>query len=142
MSARRPSGTGQPGTVRSAATGDDRRDTDRVDLLTVLVVAVGAIGEHRVRSSPRPATVLPPVFLSPDYYYPEWAALGLDPLLPGFEWVRYGPDLLLVDLNTGEVVDGVYGAFDMKARRRERCACEAVPPGDGERRCTGRSVSF
>jgi len=55
--------------------------------------------------------VLPPVFLSPDYYYPEWAALGLDPPPPGFEWVRYGPDLLLVDLNTGEVVDGVYGVF-------------------------------
>jgi hypothetical protein len=55
---------------------------------------------------------LPPVFLTQDYFYPEWAALGLDPPPPGFQWVRYGPDLLLVDVNTGEVAEVVYGVFD------------------------------
>ena len=55
--------------------------------------------------------VLPPLFLVPAYYYAEWAALGLAPPQPGFEWVRYGPDLLLVNVTTGQVVDVVYGAF-------------------------------
>lgn len=55
--------------------------------------------------------VLPPLFLAPAYYYSGWAALGLPPPQPGFQWVRYGPDLLLVDMATGQVVDTVYGAF-------------------------------
>ncbi len=55
--------------------------------------------------------VLPPLFLVPDYYYPEWAALGLEPPPPGTQWVRYGPDLLLVDVNTGQVIDVAYGVF-------------------------------
>jgi hypothetical protein len=54
---------------------------------------------------------LPSLFLTPDYYYPDWAALALEPPPPGTQWVRYGPDLLLVDVNTGEVIDVVYGAF-------------------------------
>jgi hypothetical protein len=55
--------------------------------------------------------VLPPLFLTPDYYYPEWAQLGLEPPPPGAQWVRYGPDLLLVDTNTGQVIDTAYGVF-------------------------------
>jgi hypothetical protein len=54
---------------------------------------------------------LPPVFLAPDYFYADWAALGLEPPPPGCEWVRYGPDLLLVDVSTGEVVDVAYDVF-------------------------------
>jgi len=55
--------------------------------------------------------VLPPLFLVPAYYYADWATLGLAPPPPGAQWVRYGPDLLLVDTNTGQVLDVVYGAF-------------------------------
>jgi Ni/Co efflux regulator RcnB len=55
--------------------------------------------------------VLPPLFLAPAYYYSGWAALGLPPPQPGFQWVRYGPDLLLVNVTTGQVVDTIYGAF-------------------------------
>ncbi len=54
---------------------------------------------------------LPPLFLAPAYYYADWAALGLAPPQPGFQWVRYGPDLLLVNITTGEVVDTIYDAF-------------------------------
>jgi Nickel/cobalt transporter regulator len=54
---------------------------------------------------------LPPLFLSPDYYYADWAALGLDPPPPGDQWVRYGPDLLLVEMDNGQVLDVIYGAF-------------------------------
>jgi Ni/Co efflux regulator RcnB len=55
--------------------------------------------------------VLPPLFLVPAYYYTGWAALGLAEPQPGFQWVRYGPDLLLVNVSTGQVVETVYGAF-------------------------------
>lgn len=55
--------------------------------------------------------ILPPLFLGQAYWYADWAALGLAPPQPGFQWVRYGPDLLLVNLSTGQVVDVIYGAF-------------------------------
>jgi hypothetical protein len=55
---------------------------------------------------------LPLIFLTPDYYYPEWAALGLEPPPPGCQWVRYGPDLILVDVRSGQVVDTAYDVFD------------------------------
>jgi hypothetical protein len=54
---------------------------------------------------------LPGLFLVPAYYYAGWAALGLPPPEPGFQWVRYGPDLLLVNVATGQVVDVAYGVF-------------------------------
>jgi hypothetical protein len=54
---------------------------------------------------------LPPLFLTPDYFFADWAALGLDPPPPGYQWVRYGPDLLLVEQDNGQVVDVVYGVF-------------------------------
>ena len=54
---------------------------------------------------------LPPIFFTPDYYYADWSALGLDPPAPGYQWVRYGPDMLLVELDDGQVVDVVYDVF-------------------------------
>jgi Ni/Co efflux regulator RcnB len=55
--------------------------------------------------------VLPALFLAPAYYYANWADVGLTPPPPGFQWVQYGPDLLLVNVTTGEVVDVAYGVF-------------------------------
>ena len=55
--------------------------------------------------------ILPPLFLAPAFYYADWAALGVAAPDPGFQWVRYGPDLVLVNVTTGEIVDVVYGAF-------------------------------
>ena len=46
-----------------------------------------------------------------DYWYADWATLGLAPPEPGFQWVRYGPDLLLVNVTTGQVVDVAYDVF-------------------------------
>ena len=54
---------------------------------------------------------LPSLFLSASYYYDGYAALGLETPPPGYRWVRYGPDLLLVNIDTGDVEDVVYGAF-------------------------------
>jgi hypothetical protein len=55
--------------------------------------------------------ILPPLFLVPAYYYADYGALGLPPPEPGFQWVQYGPDLLLVNIATGQVVDVAYGVF-------------------------------
>src|SRR5205807_10317235 len=54
---------------------------------------------------------LPPVFLVRDYWYPDWDLLGLPPPPPDYHWVRYGPDVILVDLTSGEVVEVVYDLF-------------------------------
>jgi Ni/Co efflux regulator RcnB len=55
--------------------------------------------------------LLPGIFLSGSYYYDGYAALGLSPPPPGFRWVRYGPDLLLVNVVTGRIRDVAYGVF-------------------------------
>lgn len=55
--------------------------------------------------------VLPRIFWSPTYYYTGWAALGLQAPVPGYQWVRFGPDLLLVNVVTGQIEDVVYGVF-------------------------------
>jgi hypothetical protein len=57
--------------------------------------------------------ILPPLFWAANspYYYGGWADLGLPPPDPGFQYVQYGPDLLLVNVATGEVVQVFPGAF-------------------------------
>ncbi len=53
---------------------------------------------------------LPRLFLSPGYFI-NWGAYDLGPPAPGCEWVRYGPDALMVNDYTGQVVDVAYGVF-------------------------------
>jgi hypothetical protein len=56
--------------------------------------------------------ILPPLFWStPIYYYTGWDAMGLPPPDPGFQYIEYGPDLLLVNVATGEIVQVFPGAF-------------------------------
>jgi hypothetical protein len=55
--------------------------------------------------------ILPPIFLVPDYYFTDWVDLGLPPPPPGAQYVRYGPDLLLVDVSNGQVIDVIPGVF-------------------------------
>ena len=55
--------------------------------------------------------ILPALFLSSVYYYDDAARLGLETPPPGYRWVRYGPDLLLVNLHTGAVEQVAYGVF-------------------------------
>jgi len=37
--------------------------------------------------------------------------MGLQPPPPGFQWVRQGPDVVLVNLRTGQIIDVAYGVF-------------------------------
>jgi Ni/Co efflux regulator RcnB len=55
---------------------------------------------------------LPRAFWVHDYYIDNYDEYELAPPPPDFEWIRYGPDILLIDLDTGEIAQVVYGAFD------------------------------
>jgi Ni/Co efflux regulator RcnB len=56
-------------------------------------------------------SVLPRLFLSSGYFWNDYAALGLGAPPPGYVWVRYGPDLLLVNRYNGRIADVIPGAF-------------------------------
>ena len=55
--------------------------------------------------------VLPRYYWGQQYWLNEYWLFGLDVPPVGLEWVRYGPDALLIDTRTGEVVQVVYGRF-------------------------------
>jgi len=56
--------------------------------------------------------VLPALFLTSEYYYDGYGAIGLQSPPPGYRWVRYGDDLLLVNLHTGAVEDVAEDVFE------------------------------
>lgn len=55
---------------------------------------------------------LPRVFLVDEYYLGDYTIYNLDPPPLGQRWVRYGPDALLIDIGTGQVLDTAYGVFE------------------------------
>ena len=55
--------------------------------------------------------LLPHLFLSSAYYFDDYANYGFGPPPYGCRWVRYGPDLLLVEVRSGRIRDVIYGAF-------------------------------
>lgn len=55
--------------------------------------------------------ILPSVFLASPFFFAGWASMGLQPPPPGFQWVRQGPDVVLVNLRTGQIIDVAYGVF-------------------------------
>ena len=54
---------------------------------------------------------LPVTFLASQFFFDNFVTLGLQPPPPGFRWVRFGPDLFLVDMRTGDIIDAAYGVF-------------------------------
>jgi Ni/Co efflux regulator RcnB len=54
---------------------------------------------------------LPQLLFSTAYYFTDYASLGLDAPPYGYQWVRYGPDVVLVNIRTGEILDVVSGVF-------------------------------
>ena len=52
------------------------------------------------------------VFWRREHFLDNYADYGLADPPYGFEWVRYGPDVLLIDLSTGIINQVVYGVFD------------------------------
>ena len=54
---------------------------------------------------------VPNIFWARDYWIDNYYYFGLDYPPPGFTWVRFGPDALLIDQFTGEVVEVEYNIF-------------------------------
>jgi len=54
---------------------------------------------------------LPSLLFSSAYYFTNYAVLGLDSPPYGYQWVRYGPDVMLVNIRTGEILDVINNAF-------------------------------
>lgn len=55
--------------------------------------------------------VLPALFWSQNYWLLDYYDYGLAVPPPGFVWVRYGNDALLIDQSTGEILQVEYGVF-------------------------------
>jgi len=54
---------------------------------------------------------LPSIFFGQDSWLYDYGDYGLGYPPPGTAWVRYGPDALLIDRYTGQIVEVVYGVF-------------------------------
>jgi Ni/Co efflux regulator RcnB len=55
---------------------------------------------------------LPRAFFASEFFIADFGAYGLLAPWDGYEWVRYGDDALLIDLDTGEVIRVEYGLFE------------------------------
>lgn len=55
---------------------------------------------------------LPRAFWISDYYIDDYALYDLEAPPYNYRWIRYGPDLLLINVVTGEIAQSVPGAFD------------------------------
>jgi Ni/Co efflux regulator RcnB len=56
--------------------------------------------------------ILPRAFFAPNFVIVDFAAYDLLAPWDGYEWVRYGDDALLINVDTGEVIRVEYGLFD------------------------------
>jgi Ni/Co efflux regulator RcnB len=54
---------------------------------------------------------LPAIYWGRDYWITDFLAFGLFAPPGGYIWVRYGPDALLIDQYTGEIIQVDYGVF-------------------------------
>ena len=54
---------------------------------------------------------LPSIFFGENYWLYDYNDYGLGYPPPGTAWVRYGPDALLIDRYSGQIIEVVYGVF-------------------------------
>jgi Ni/Co efflux regulator RcnB len=54
---------------------------------------------------------LPSIYFAQQFWITNYLNFGLVAPPGGYEWVRYGPDALLIDVNTGQIIQVEYGLF-------------------------------
>jgi Ni/Co efflux regulator RcnB len=55
--------------------------------------------------------IFPSAFWTPNYFISSWSPYGLPAPPWGYEWVRYGDDVVLVDVRTGAILQVRYNVF-------------------------------
>ena len=55
--------------------------------------------------------ILPRAYWAAPYLIADYWLFALEVPPPGYEWVRVGPDAMLVNLATGEILQAEYGVF-------------------------------
>jgi Ni/Co efflux regulator RcnB len=55
--------------------------------------------------------ILPRAFWAAQYVMADYWLFGLEVPPVGYEWVRYGPDALLVNVTNGQILEVEYGVF-------------------------------
>ncbi len=55
--------------------------------------------------------IFPRAYWGADAFLADYWLFGLEVPPAGFEWVRNGPDALLIDTNSGEILQVEYGVF-------------------------------
>lgn len=55
--------------------------------------------------------ILPRGYWAAQYILADYWLFGLEVPPPGYEWVRDGPDALLINVETGEIIQVEYGVF-------------------------------
>jgi Ni/Co efflux regulator RcnB len=55
--------------------------------------------------------ILPRTFWGAQYILADYWLFGLEVPPAGYEWVRYGPDALLINIENGEILQAEYGVF-------------------------------
>jgi Ni/Co efflux regulator RcnB len=58
-----------------------------------------------------PGAYFPRAWWTPNYFINSWFSFGLMSPPWGYEWVRYGPDAVLVDVRTGMILQVRYNVF-------------------------------
>lgn len=58
-----------------------------------------------------PGLILPSLFFGSTYFFDQFVDIGLSPPPYGYRWVRYGPDLLLINTRSGRIRDVRYSVF-------------------------------
>ncbi|HEY2179405.1 MAG TPA: RcnB family protein [Caulobacteraceae bacterium] len=72
----------------------------------------------------------PRIFLIPEYFIDDYDDYGVAPPPVDAQWVRYGEDLVLVDLDSGDILNVITGFFAESADDTAAPEDEGPPPDD------------
>jgi Ni/Co efflux regulator RcnB len=116
-----PSGTGQQGKGPSGSAGAHHGNAQAAMKLPHFHKNMRAGHRFRIGSYRGPhgyhyrrwafGMFLPEIYFAQDYWISDYSDYDLDDPPDGYVWVRYGPDALLIDEDTGEIVEAEYGVF-------------------------------
>jgi len=73
---------------------------------------------------------LPPPLWGPDNFIEDYGYYGVDAPPPNYSWIRYGPDLLLINLDNGQIAREIRGVFQTPGQTEIASAGRRSSRGD------------